>query len=74
MSDFQAETGSRSVDEILSQLNARYIVVDIGGKLYFSKIVIIQPSRHTETLRGYIYLPLTGSENKDNLINCQCRL
>ena len=36
MSDFQGETGSKSVDEILSQLNTRYIVVDIGGKLYFS--------------------------------------
>ena len=35
MSDFHAETGSRSVDGILSQLNTHYIVVDIGGnKLY----------------------------------------
>lgn len=32
MSDFQAETGSSSVDWILSQLNTHYIVVDIGGK------------------------------------------
>lgn len=36
MNDFQAETGSRSVDGILSQLNTHYIVVDIGGKLYLS--------------------------------------
>ena len=35
VSDFHAETGSRSVDGILSQLNTHYIVVDIGGnKLY----------------------------------------
>lgn len=38
MNDFQAETGSRSVDGILSQLNTHYIVVDIGGKLYFCKL------------------------------------
>ncbi|XP_020617392.1 heat shock 70 kDa protein 12A-like isoform X4 [Orbicella faveolata] len=31
MNDFQAETGSRPVDGILSQLNTHYIVVDIGG-------------------------------------------
>jgi len=35
MNDFQAETGRISVDGMLSQLNTHYIVVDIGGKLYF---------------------------------------
>ena len=39
MNDFQAETGSRPVDGILSQLNTHYIVVDIGGKLYFCQLV-----------------------------------
>ena len=34
MSDFQAQTGIRSVDGILSQPNTHYIVVDIGGKMY----------------------------------------
>lgn len=34
MSDFQAETGSRSVDGILSQPNTHYIVVDIGGEFF----------------------------------------
>ncbi len=34
MSEFQAETGSRSVDGILSQPNTHYMVVDIGGKLF----------------------------------------
>lgn len=38
MSDFQSSTGTRSVDGILSQPNTHYIVVDIGGKLYFSKL------------------------------------
>ena len=37
MDQFQAEAGRRSVDGILSQLNTHYIVVDIGGKLYFPK-------------------------------------
>ena len=35
MNDFHTETGSRSVDGILSQLNTQYIVVDIGGKSHF---------------------------------------
>ena len=37
MSDFEAETGSRSAEGVLSQPNTHYIVVDIGGKLYFYK-------------------------------------
>ncbi len=37
MNDFREETGRRPVDGILSQLNTHYIVVDIGGKLNFSK-------------------------------------
>ena len=33
LSDFQAETGTRPVEGILSQPNTHYIVVDIGGTL-----------------------------------------
>ena len=32
MNDFQAESGSRTLDGILSQINTHYIVVDIGGQ------------------------------------------
>ena len=32
MSDFQSETGSTSLDGLLSQPNSHYMVVDIGGK------------------------------------------
>lgn len=51
MNDFQAETGSRSVDGILSQLNTHYIVVDIGGKLYLSSGYkhVIKLRKHTVT-------------------------
>ena len=31
MSDFQSETGCRSVDGILSQPNTHYMVIDVGG-------------------------------------------
>ena len=31
MSDFHSETGTKSVDGILSQPNSHYMVVDIGG-------------------------------------------
>ena len=31
MYDFQSETGSSSVKELLSQPNTHYMVVDIGG-------------------------------------------
>ena len=33
MSDFLEESGSRSVDGVLSKINTHYIVVDIGGEL-----------------------------------------
>ena len=35
MSEFQSETGCRSVEGLLSQPNTHYMVVDIGGKSFF---------------------------------------
>ena len=37
LSDFYSETGSRSVDGILSKPNTHYMVVDIGGTFYWDK-------------------------------------
>lgn len=38
LSDFCSETGTRSVDGILSQPQTHYMVVDIGGKLQIAKL------------------------------------
>lgn len=35
MNDFREESGNRSLDGVLSQINTHYIVVDVGGKLHF---------------------------------------
>ena len=35
LSDFYSETGRRSVDGILSQPNTNYMVIDIGGNLFY---------------------------------------
>lgn len=40
MNDFLEESGCRSLDGVLSQINTHYVVVDIGGELCIDLLLI----------------------------------
>ena len=70
MSDFKSETGSGSVDSVLSQPNTQYMVVDIGGKFYLLRLSIrsianlflkYMPYRPHVQLTSFVFNPLTCS-------------
>ena len=51
MSEFQSETGCRSVEGLLSQPNTHYMVVDIGGKYFsFLRYVSVRSQQNTPRL------------------------